>query len=460
MSAGRPNILLIISDQQRFDWLGCDGTPGVETPAIDALAARGVRFTNCITTAPLCTPARIGLATGLLPHRIGALEETYLPAGATTYYQRLRDADYRVGAVGKIDLAKRDPYNGPKGNRPSTYRWGFTDPVEIEGKMHAGGSPTPRGPYGLWLDERGLYAGFHADYRRRLEVIYREHGGPEAWADSILPADAFADVYVGDRAVQWLEEVPDYLPWHLFVSFVGPHDPFDPPTSFADRFRDAPMPAAVEDDELRGKPAWTADYRWQVDGDDIVIARRQYTAAVAVIDEQVDRILRALDQLGHADDTIVFFASDHGEMLGDHGLFQKHVPYEGALRVPLMAAGPGIPSGLVNESIVELPDLNPTICELAGLDPQPLLDARSFVPVLRDPALSHREAGVSELTTFRLVRTRAEKLVLGSDGFRELYDLESDPGELENLAGSAPDLERRLEQQLADRLYGGKWERP
>jgi choline-sulfatase len=457
--AGRPNLLFVMSDQQRWDWLGCDGSPGIETPAMDALAARGVRFTRCITSAPLCTPARIALATGLLPHRIGGLDETYLPVGASTYYQRLRDADYRVGAVGKIDLAKRDKYNGPKGNRPSTYRWGFTDPVEIEGKMHAGGSPAPQGPYGLWLQERGLYDAFHADYKRRLEVIYREHGGREAWADSILPTDAFADVYIGDRAVQWLQEVPDYLPWHLFVSFVGPHDPFDPPASVAERFRESPMPAAIADRELGGKPGWTKDYRWNISAEDVVTARRQYTGAVAVIDEQLARILATLEERGHANNTIVVFGSDHGEMLGDHGLFQKHVPYEGALRVPLVVAGPAIPEGAVNDSMVELLDLGPTFCELAGLPPAPLLDGRSLVPVLRDPERSHRDAGVSELMTFRIVRTRAEKLVLGSDGFRELYDLENDPSELVNLAGTAPDVEQRLERELEQRLYGTRWER-
>ena len=231
----RPNLLLITTDQHRWDWLGCHETPGVETPNLDALAARGVRFPNHVTNSTVCVPARIGLATGVTPIRLGTLTNfDVLPDAVPTYYQALRDGGYRVGVVGKLDLNKPDRQNGRKGNRPDTYKWGFTDPVEVEGKMHARGSDdgTPLGPYGWWLHEHGLFDEFRDDARERtgqaLGLWSRRPGDPPfrstRWfQDSPLPAHAFEDVWIGRRSCQWLRDVPDDNPWHLYVSFVGPH---------------------------------------------------------------------------------------------------------------------------------------------------------------------------------------------------------------------------------------------
>jgi choline-sulfatase len=122
--SSRPNLLFIMADQYRHDFLGCAGADWVQTPNLDALAARGVRVTQCCSNAPICVPARIGLATGLQPERIGAVDnDAYLPHTVLTYYQRLRDHGYRVGCVGKLDLAKPDPYNGRYGDRPCVYSY-------------------------------------------------------------------------------------------------------------------------------------------------------------------------------------------------------------------------------------------------------------------------------------------------------------------------------------------------
>ena len=143
----RPNILFIMDDQHRYDYLGAAGADFLRTPHLDRVAAAGVRFTQCTTNAPVCAPARVGLASGLQPSRLGCLDNSgRLPLGTTTYYQRLRDSGYRVGCVGKLDLRKSDGYNGRYGDRPYAYSWGFTHPEECEGKMHAGSSPTPIGP--------------------------------------------------------------------------------------------------------------------------------------------------------------------------------------------------------------------------------------------------------------------------------------------------------------------------
>ena len=432
-----PNILFIMTDQHRWDYLGCYGADYVTTPNIDRLAASGLRFTNAFTNAPLCAPARIGLATGMHPARIGALDNScYLPQHLPTYYQRLRDNGYRVGCVGKLDLAKPDTYNGRYGDRPTVYRWGFTHPEEVEGKMHAAqGDPSaPQGPYTHYLRERGRLTSFCEDYRRRAEagwILGVSH-------DSVLPTADFHDVYIGRRAARWIETIADDFPWHLFVSFVGPHDPFDPPREYAERYREADMPAAIPKSQ-HGKPQWIGRREKEFGAPELAKIRRQYCALIELIDDQVGALLDALEARDMLDNTIIIFTSDHGEMLGDHGLFQKQVPYEPSIHIPLIVAGPGIDGGRASDALVDVSDLNPTICALAGVAPAPDMDARSFEQILRGGREAHRGEIMTALTNFSCLRTASAKFVDNYNDMPELYDLERDPGETRNIAAEHPD---------------------
>jgi choline-sulfatase len=451
--AGRPNILLIMDDQHRHDFLGCAGASFLRTPHLDALAARGVRFTQCTVNAPVCAPSRIALASGLQPARMGSLDnQSFLPRRVPTYYQHFRDHGYRVGCVGKVDLAKPDPYNGRYGDRPCLFSWGFTHPEECEGKMHAASSPTPLGPYTYYLQERGLFHVFRADYQSRARNGWIRN----SLHDSVLPADAYEDAYVGRRAVEWLQSVPDDFPWHFFVSFVGPHDPFDPPTEYATTYRNAEMPPAIPA-AAEGKPKWIARRVLGLTPEEVAVSRRQYCAEIELVDDYVGRIVRTLEERGMSENTVVVFTSDHGEMLGDHGLYTKSVAYESALRVPLLVAGPGIAGGRVSHALVELMDLNPTISELAGLPPQEALDARSFAPVLRQQGAEHRLEAVTMLRNFRAVRTATHKLIENVGDVAELYCLTDDPHELHNVADAQPELVRELRGRLAQRFLEGKW---
>lgn len=439
----RPNILLIMDDQHRHDYLGCAGSTCVDTPALDKLARGGLMFTHCTTNAPVCAPARIGLATGMQPVHIGALDNSaHLSAGADTYYKRLRDADYRVGLVGKLDLAKPFPLNGRFGDRPRVFGFGFTHPEECEGKMHAGGFQHPAGPYTHYLQEQGLLEAFHSDYVRRGAGGWLR----DAMHDSVLPADATEDAYVGRRAVQWIETVPEDFPWHLVVSFVGPHDPYDPPAAHGLRYRDRPMDKPVPVRAVN--PAYVASRLHKLTDEETLTARRQYGALVSHIDEHIGHILDALDRKGVRERTYVLFVSDHGEMLGDLGLFTKHVPYEAAMRVPLIVAGPDVRSGECSDALVELIDLHPTILELAGVLPPREIDARSIVPVLRGDSLSHRSATVCAERGYRAVRTRSHKLIEYDDGSYELFDLIADPHETVNHAVEHPTLVETLAATL------------
>ncbi len=448
--ADRPNLLVILCDQFRHDWLGYAGADHVATPNLDRLAARGRVFTQCTTNSPVCAPARIGLATGLRPHRMGALNNhAFLPLSRPTYYQRLRDHGYHVGCVGKLDLAKPDGFNGTGGNRPWTYGWGFTHPLECEGKMHAGRGNPPNGPYTAWLREQGLLEAFTEDYSERSG-----QWSVGVLRPSVVPTEAFEDVFIARKACEMMQGFSDEFPWHLFVSFVGPHNPFDPPEEYAARYADADMPDALPvnpDVRPHRYPVWP-DYR---DAEKVRAARRLYSGYVTLLDDQVGRLLETLERTGQAENTHVCFAADHGEMLGDHARFTKSVHYEASLRVPLVVAGPGIAPGR-SDALVELSDVNPTLCDLAGVGPIPRTDARSLLPLLRGETAEHREEAVATLLADYCLRTREWKLIAGNEGVPELYHLADDPDEQVDLAADRVEVVADLGRRMWARLLEGQ----
>lgn len=447
----KPNVLFIMSDQHRYDYIETDENApnALKTPNMNRLAKKGVNFKNCTVNAPVCAPSRIGLASGIQPSRLDSLgNNSFYPTSVPTYYQQLRDHGYRVGCVGKLDLAKPDGYNGRYGDRPRTYNWGFTHPEECEGKMHAGSSATPIGPYTHYLQEKGLLEKFHQDYRDR-----RSSGGwiKNGSYDSVLPTEDFEDSYIGRRATEFIENTPDDFPWHLFVSFVGPHDPFDPPTEYGDKYREADMPDAIADD-MEGKPEWVRKRTVNVSPEEVAVTRCQYCAATELIDDQIGNMLNALEERGLLDNTYIIYSSDHGEMLGDHGLYTKSVAYEASLRVPLIVAGPGIEEDQTSNGLVELIDLNPTICELADVPVLENIDGRSIVHALSGGSDKHRTETVSKLQNFSCIRTDTYKLIESSDGFVELYNLNEDPNELHNIAEVEKETVRELRSRMESRF--------
>ena len=316
--------------------------------------------------------------------------------------------------------------------------------------MAAGHHSEPFGPYTHFLHEKGLLRAFYEDYQKRIEV-----GWAHANWDSILPTEAFEDAFIGRTAARWIEDVSEKQPWFMFVNFVGPHSPFDPPTEYADRYRKAEMPDVIPSD-MDGKPDWIKQRGLGLSSEAVTEAQRQYCAAIELIDDQVGVILAALARRGQREKTYIVFSSDHGEMLGDFGLYSKFVAYEPSLRVPLIAAGPGIRPGRRSDALVELIDINPTICELAGLPEQAHIDARSFVPLLREQATEHRTETASVIENFRCIRTREYKLIMNYNDLFELYDLINDPDERHNLAIERPDVFEAYHGRLRERFWGGK----
>ncbi len=459
------NVLLIMTDQHRHDWAGYAGGHWCRTPNIDRLAASGTVLTGCCTNAPICAPARCSLATGMDPHHCGVLCNSHnLDPDSQTLYKHLRDHGWWTGYVGKLDLAKGigDRAVGKDGRMPALFAWGFCDPRDSGGVMQP--YCTDQRPYFQHLESKGLLETFNADRAARVlrEGVFcaMRSGGvdprelPCDWiaqnaGDSLLAEDDHTDGFCGTLAERWLEEACSRTePFFLQVNFHGPHDPYDPPAEWAALFRDAPVSPAVLPPEQA--PAWQARAFASAHSPSILHARRQYSATVAMIDNRIGRIIELLERRGRLENTLVIFTSDHGDLLGDLGLFAKNAPYDGDLRVPLMLAGPGIPAKRCSNAIVELADLYPTICDLLGLPVPVDLDARSLAPLVCGQSEEHRPDALSMLDHFVCLRTREWKYVLYSDGAEELYDLLNDPGEREERI--AQDQSGNLLNQARSRL--------
>jgi arylsulfatase len=445
----QPNFLFIMADQHRFDFLGAVGAGFVNTPNLDRLARSGMLMTHCCTNSPICAPARCSLAAGMQPEKIGCVtNQDPLPDDVVTYYQRLRDTGYEVACVGKLDLDKPSNMKLDQPWRDAYLdKWGFTSSHETEGKC--GPYPMQRpahGPYTHYLEGLGLLQPLKEDFALRQE------GEKNLSEDFPFAAEHFHDVYIGREAVRWLEQAPADQPWHYFVSFVGPHNPYDPPREYAEKYRDADVPAPVSNENLSDKPERIRRRQNDRLNKDVIHARRQYCAAIELIDDQVGAILNRLEQREDAENTYIIFSSDHGDSMGDLGLWDKHTAYESSLRVPLIIAGPGIAAGRESSALVELSDLNPTICELAGLPDQAGIDARTITPLLFDKSKSHRKDALTAEKGYCALRTETHKCIITQGPFYELYDLEDDPGETHNIADEAPELLDKLLSRLRDRI--------
>lgn len=437
-SESRPNVLLIHSDQHRYDCLGGHGHDQLETPNLDSLAADGMDFEHAFTTIPLCTPARTSLLTGQWAHnhRCIANSDTEAPRGmrdgVPTYSEALSRAGYDLGYVGKWHV---------DGER-SPLAFGFDDYV-------------PRSQYAAWRRARGL-----PDRPREND-----------WFGEVDPGIEPRESELGwgaDRIIEQLERYaasdgPFFVRWDPFE----PHLPNVVPEPYASMYDPADLdPWPGFDDDLAGKPYIQAQQRrtWEVDGwewSDWAPMVSRYLGEITLMDHQIGRVLDALDRLGLADDTLVVYTTDHGDMCGGHGMIDKHyVMYEDVVHVPLIVRWPGETSaGTVSDAFVSQSiDLASTFLDVAGVDESSTFQGESLVPALRGGDTGREDIYATYhgnqfgLYTQRMVRNTRYKYVWNATAPDELYDLQDDPGELENLArrdDHAAELDR-LRDRLVD----------
>lgn len=480
-----PNILWICTDQQRWDTLGCYGNRFVHTPVLDQLSAGGVHFQNAFCQSPVCTPSRASFLTGRYPRTTRCRQNGQeIPEDEILVTKLLADAGYTCGLAGKLHLSPCHPSVCPVEERRiddgySEFLW-----------SHHSGNGWETNAYHQWLKGKGKR--------------YAERPHPDSPHVAFGPdVDDHQTTWCAEMASNFIRKYADPgTPWLYSVNFFDPHHPFDAPESLMARYEpilgDIPLPAYTLG-ELEGKPPWQLREHSRAYGGypfaemsdmDHRLVRASCFAMCDLIDQQVGRMLQALEETGQLENTLVVFMSDHGEMLGDHGIYLKGAHfYEPAVHVPLILSMPGtLPAQEIHE-LAELTDLAPTFLEAAGLPMHLGMQGRSIWEGLQDPGVDgvgredvyceyynampakwdewhtgHKDSATQDHAT--MLRTATHKIVVphGHD-CGELYDLGKDPCETRNLWGEPAhattqlDLMKRLTDRMAytvDSLPGRK----
>ncbi len=476
----QPNILWICTDSQRFDTLGCYGNRFARSPNVDRLAEEGVLFENCFAQNPLCTPSRGAFLTGRYPvtNRLRQNGQC-IPEDEVLITRMLADNEYLCGLVGKLHLsaANRRFVMGDKWwELPREERLVQGTERRIEDgykEFHWYHSTNPdfrSSAYKQWCHRRGVQIK-SAD---REDSKYVKNGMPEEHHEVRFSAET---------AVDFIERYEDYPhPWLFSVNVFDPHPGFDPPPEYLEpylsRLEEIPLPNFVEG-ELEDKPFYQqerhesnrwGDYSETDMGDprEHRMLRAAYWAMCNNIDVQVGLMLDALERTGQREDTLVIFTSDHGEMLGDHGLYFKGpFLYDPAVQVPLVISQPGrVAEGVRSPALVELADLAPTVLDACGLERHPGMQTRSLWPLLtgqQDPGHFRDDVYCEYYNSnpddppvyLTMVRTQRHKIVVvhGMD-CGELYDLQEDPTETHNLWDDPDyaDVKGEMLLRVADRM--------
>jgi choline-sulfatase len=421
-AAEKPNVLFLICDDLNCD-IGCYGHPLVQTPNIDALAARGVRFPHAYCQFPLCGPSRASFMTGLYPDqslvkRNAIYIREHVP-NVNTMSQLFRDAGYFATRIGKIYH-----YNVPKhvgtGGHDDPYSWDRTI-----------------NPRGRDKDEED----------KIFSLRPGSFGATLSWLAAAGSDEEQTDGIAASEAIGVLERhAKNQTPFFLAVGLYRPHTPYVAPKKYFDRhprkqIQVPQVPAGYLDSiPLPARKSITRK-KDQLNLD-VEVARQAiqaYYASISFADAQLGRILKALDETGLANNTIVLFTSDHGYHMGEHGHYQKTTLFENAARVPLVMAGPGISVGKVAPTMAEMVDFYPTLAELAGLQSPKFVSGVSLAAALRDPSATPRTSALTQYAEGYSIRTQQYRYtewgVDGAEGV-ELYDHRSDPAEMHNVAAA------------------------
>lgn len=461
----RPNILFLVSDQHRADAMGCAGNDIVQTPHLDRLAGEGLRATNAWTESPVCQPARASLLTGRYPldHGIvGNFTHDCSPEW-DTMPKALQAQGYESASIGKTHYSSW-PMQPDRtiGGDPPAEAWigafGFDHVVEeFDRYVHVGDTDTP---YMTFLREHGAL-----DEYREL-IVSRFRGGEHHWeaATSPLPQELDLTSFLAGEADAWLRGRTGERPWFLQLSFVQPHVPLIGDPVWAEFYADADIPRAAPSTPETEHPDWSRHLGFlrrhshsELLTDEFVLAgARQYYAMISLIDQQIGALLALLDERGELDNTWVIYTSDHGEMLGDHGVMAKMNFYRSSVRVPFLVRPPGGAAPVVHDGPVQAFDVVGTILDAADAPMLRDVPAQSVAPLLdsTDPS-GHRETASSvirllpELPTWVAVTDGRWRTTYDRDtgDVVELFDLHEDPDEATNLA-----TDTALVAREADRL--------
>jgi len=439
----RPNILFFYPDQHRFDWTSMNPEMPDITPNLRQLAKQGAHFTSAFSPSPVCAPSRACLASGRTYANCGVASNGIpYPLNQTTFYRLLRDAGYQVLGCGKFDLDKPGKNWGVDGKhkregKPSLLEaWGFSDGIDNAGKQDGTSAyknlKIPE-PYFAFLKSRNL----ENAHIKNFKTLDHDYEGP-----SIIPDDAYCDNWIANNGLNLIRSVPRGKPWFIQINFNGPHPPMDITKSMYQRWKDTTFP-----------PARAGD------GSDVSAKRRNYGAMIHNIDRWLKVFQDELKKRGELENTLIVYCSDHGEMLGDRGMSSKSKPYHPSACVPLVVTGPAIRKNVVCDKPVETLDLTATFLDYAGVPTPKEIDSRSLRPFLEGRAVLPRSYATSSLGGWSLVFDGRYKLIANQPNENKskkarstnelvLYDLKTDPAEINNISDQHPDIVERLRPLL------------
>ena len=440
-AADKPNVLYILCDDLRPEAVGCLGAKNVKTPHIDALAERGVVFKNTFCTTSLCSPSRASILTGLYAHRHGVRDNfTELPQNLPQWPARLKDGGYKTAYIGKWHMGEDND--------------------------------DPRPGFDWFISHKGQGKYFDTEWN----VNGQERETPKGYYTHI----------VTDYALDWLKQRKSDEPWALCLGQKAPHSFYFPEPRYAHAFDDVKVAYPASAMMLDGKPDWIRQrlttwhgiygplFEWRkkfpdtspeavIDFENMVHA---YWGTVLSIDDSLGRLTQFLTETGQLENTIIVFMGDNGLLEGEHGMVDKRTMHEPSIRIPMVAAGPGLPSGKILDAQVLTIDIAPSILDLCGEKPLDNIQGQSFKAVCNDDAAAWRRGWFYEYNyekqfpytpNIRGIRTSDWKYIHYPHGdgspdrhMAEMYDLRHDPQELTNLAEQKAHAAKRNE--LADQL--------
>ncbi|MBN1782071.1 sulfatase [bacterium] len=425
------NIILILADDHRYDFMGFMGKPAfLETPALDRMARQGAHITNATVTTSLCSPSRASILTGLYSHRHGVVDnQAPLPEGLIFFPQYLQAAGYQTAMMGKWHMGDADD--------------------------------APKPGFDKWVSFRG-----QGDYYNPLINVDGEAKKVKGYMTDILT----------DYALEWLRTERDpEKPFFMYLSHKAVHAMFKPAERHLGKYDDAVIeyPDSMQDTDeaYRGKPRWVRAQRDSWHGVDYMYHGamdfdtfyRRYCETLLAVDESVGSVFQYLEDQDMLNETLILYLGDNGFCFGEHGLIDKRHMYEASMRIPMLVHCPDlVKGGREIPQLVQNIDIAPTLCEAAGLEPPGHMDGISFMPLLENRDIQWRDAVFYEYywewnfpqtpTTFG-IRTDRYKYIHyhGIWDIDELYDLHNDPAEMQNLIQSPE--HQNLIQSLKARMY-------
>lgn len=435
-SGQRPNILFLLVDDQRPDTIGAYGNPKISTPNLDNLARRGMKFTRATCSYPICHISRAEMLSGMhgWENGINGMGGRKFQEGITYWAAALKDSGYQTCYVGK--------WHTP--GRPSVYGYDT-----VEGLYGSGG--------GKWWKEGATdWKGFPITGYKGW--VFQDMTGKVKYPEQGVGLTPDIDAKFADAAITAIEKADTKSPWFIHVNFTGPHDPLFVPPGYEGKYKNEDMPVPenflpehpFDHGNLKGRDEMLMPFPRTREGVQDLL--RVYYSVIDHIDAQVGRIVDTLEKAGQLDNTCIIYASDHGMGVGSHGLRGKQSQYEHTTNVPLIIAGPGIANGATSSAQVYLRELYPTTCDLTGTAIPENVTGKSFAGVLTGREQIHHKVIHGYFTDAqRMIRTDRWKYVeYPQAGQKQLFDLQNDPAETNNLI-SNPE-QKEVAADLADRL--------